>query len=167
MEMSPVIAVHLAAALGALVTGPVALWARKARVQRPALHRAFGYAWVVLMLVAALSAVFIRDFRLPNIAGYTPIHLLVPITLASLAGAFYFLGKGMIRHHRLLMQWLYVAGCVVPGALALLPGRYLGNLVWGQRLVLIPSWGWVAMAALGIAVVLLRRRSSFSRPINT
>ena len=29
MEMNPVIAVHMTAALGALATGPVALWARR------------------------------------------------------------------------------------------------------------------------------------------
>ena len=61
MEMSPVIAVHMTAALGAVATGPVALWARKGAVQRPRLHRAFGYAWVTLMVLAAVSSIFIRD----------------------------------------------------------------------------------------------------------
>ncbi|HYF41758.1 MAG TPA: DUF2306 domain-containing protein, partial [Ramlibacter sp.] len=50
MQLTPLIAIHLSAALGAIATGPVALWARKGRVQRPRLHRAFGYAWVTLML---------------------------------------------------------------------------------------------------------------------
>jgi len=131
MDMTPAIAVHLTAALGALATGPVALWARRGRAQRPRLHRAFGYAWVTLMLVAAFSALFIRDHQLPNVAGYTPIHLLVPVTLASLAGAFWRLARGDIRGHRLLMQNLYVGACIVAGVLTLLPGRYLGRLLWG------------------------------------
>ena len=83
MEMSPVIAVHLSAATTATLVGPVALWARRSREQRPRLHRAFGYAWVTLMLVAAVSALFIRDFKLPNINGYTPVHLLVPATFVT------------------------------------------------------------------------------------
>jgi uncharacterized membrane protein len=83
MQLTPLIAVHMTAALGALVTGPVALWARRGRLQRPRLHRAFGYAWVTLMLATALSAIFIRDRSLPNLAGYTPIHLLIPVTLAA------------------------------------------------------------------------------------
>ncbi len=132
MQLTPLIAVHLSAALGALVTGPVALWARRAKAQHPRLHRAFGYAWVTLMIVTAVSAVFIRDFRLPNIAGYTPIHLLVPLTLFSLFGAFWKLAHGNIAGHRLLMRNLYFAACIVAGAFTLLPQRYLGQLVWGQ-----------------------------------
>ena len=132
MQMTPIIAVHLTAALGALVTGPVALWARRGRVQRPVLHRAFGYGWVTLMLVTAISALFIRDFRLPNIAGYTPIHLLVPFTLFSLAGAFVFLARKNIVAHRKAMQQLYFGACVGAGAFTLLPNRYLGQLVWGS-----------------------------------
>ena len=61
MQMNPVIAVHMTAALLAVATGPVALWARRGRTQRPRLHRAFGHAWVTLMLVTAISALFIHD----------------------------------------------------------------------------------------------------------
>jgi len=132
MELTPLIAIHMTAALGALVTGPVALWARRGSRQRPKLHRAFGYAWVTLMLVTAVSAIFIRDTRLPNLAGFTPIHLLVPVTLAGLAGAFWFLARGNVAAHRKTMQGLYVGACIVAGAFTLLPGRYLGTLVWTQ-----------------------------------
>ncbi|MDE2607919.1 MAG: DUF2306 domain-containing protein [Burkholderiales bacterium] len=132
MQMTPVIAVHMTAALLATVTGPVALWARRGATQRPRLHRAFGYAWVTLMLVAAVSAVFIRDFKLPNLAGYTPIHLLVPVTLAALAWAFWRLAQRNIAAHRKVMQILYFAACIVTGFFTLLPQRYLGQLLWSQ-----------------------------------
>jgi uncharacterized membrane protein len=88
MHLTPLIAVHLTAALLALATGPVALWARKGRTQRPRLHRAFGYAWVAFMLLTAVSAFFIRDHRLPNLGGFTFIHLFIPLTLGSLFVAF-------------------------------------------------------------------------------
>lgn len=113
------------------------MWARRRSSQRPRLHRAFGYAWVTLMIVAAATAAFIRDFRLPNIAGYTPIHLLVPITVVSLCMAFRALGRGNIAGHRRWMQRLYVSACVVAGGFTLLPGRYLGDLVLGQWLRLV------------------------------
>lgn len=132
MPLPPAIAIHLAAALGALVIGPVALWARKGRLQRPRLHRAFGYAWVTLMLATAVSALFIRDHGMPNVAGYTPIHLLVPFTLFGLLGAFHALAKGDIRLHRQRMQMLYYGACVAAGAFTLLPQRYLGHLLWGS-----------------------------------
>lgn len=137
MDMSPVIAIHLSATLGALATGPVAIWARRGSTQRTRLHRASGYAWVTLMLVAATSAIFIRDFRLPNIDGYTPIHLLIPVVYSMLFLAFWFLAKGNINGHRKTMQRLYIGACLVAGAFTLLPGRYLGNLVFGQWLGLI------------------------------
>jgi uncharacterized membrane protein len=136
MQLTPVIAIHLTAAIGALVIGPVALWARKGPLQRPILHRAFGYAWVTLMLVTALSALFIRDFRLPNIAGYTPIHLLVPVVFISLFGAFWFLANKNIQGHRATMQRLYFAACWGAGIFTLLPNRYLGDLLWHRALAL-------------------------------
>jgi uncharacterized membrane protein len=132
MQLTPLIAIHMAAAIGAVATGPIALWARKGRAQRPRLHRAFGYAWVTLMVITAVSAIFIRDFGLPNLAGYTPIHLLVPVTLFGLFGAFRFLARGNIAGHRKTMQNLYVGACLVAGVFTLLPGRYLGQLLWGQ-----------------------------------
>jgi uncharacterized membrane protein len=138
MQLTPVIAIHMTAALGAIVTGPVALWARQGRQQHPRLHRAFGHAFVTLMVVTAISALFIRDFRLPNIAGYTPIHVLVPISLLSLVGSFVKLARGDIAGHRSIMRKLYFGACLVAGAFTLLPGRYLGNLVWGRWFGLIP-----------------------------
>lgn len=137
MQMTPLIAVHMTAALAAVALGPVALWARRGTRPRPRLHRAFGYAWVTLMILAAVTAVFIRDFSLPNIAGYTPIHLLVPTTLGMLFLSFYKLAQGRVHAHRRLMQGLYLGGCVVAGAFTLLPNRYLGQLVLGQWLGLV------------------------------
>lgn len=137
MQLTPVIAVHMTAALAALVLGPVALWARRGSQQRPQLHRGVGYAWVTLMLLTALSAVFIRDYQLPNIAGYSPIHLFIPVVFVGLFGAFFFLAKKNIAGHRATMQRLYFGACIGAGLFSLAPGRYLGHLVWSQWLGLI------------------------------
>ena len=137
MQLTPLIAVHMTAALTAIAIGPVALWARKGVTQRPKLHRAFGYAWVTLMLTAAISAIFIRDYGLPNIAGYTPIHLLIPVTFYFLFRAFQHLAQGNITGHRMSMQRLYLGACLVAGGFTLLPNRYLGNLVFHQWLALV------------------------------
>jgi len=137
MQMTPIIAVHMSAALGAVALGPFALWARLGRTQRPRLHRALGYAWVTLMLMTAVSAIFIRDFRLPNIAGYTPIHLLVPGVFIGIGLAFWRLAQHNIPGHRRAMQITYISACIVAGAFTLLPNRYLGQLVWAQWLGLV------------------------------
>jgi len=132
MQLTPVIAVHMTAALAAIVTGPVALWARRGATQRPRLHRAFGYAWVTLMVITAVSAIFIRDHALPNVAGFSPIHILVPVTLVGLVGAFWFLFKGNIKAHRETMQRLYFGACLLAGAFTLLPQRLIGHALWTQ-----------------------------------
>ena len=129
MNMTPVIAIHLSAALAATALGPLAIWARRSATQRPRLHRAFGYGWVTLLLLTALSALFIRDFRLPNIAGYTPIHLLIPATFIGLALAFWRLARRDIAGHRRAMVVTYVSACLVAGGFTLLPGRYLHGVV--------------------------------------
>ena len=132
MSLTPLIAVHATAAIGAIVTGPVALWARKGAQQRPQLHRAFGYAWATLMVVTAVSAIFIKVSGLPNIGGFTPIHLLIPFTLTGLVYAFYALAKGDIATHRSTMQRLYYGACVVAGMFTLMPQRLIGHFVWSQ-----------------------------------
>lgn len=82
------------------------------------------------MVITAVSAIFIRDFTIPNIAGYTPIHLLVPFTLFGLLGAIVYMLRGDITNHRKTMQKVYIGACLVAGVFTLLPGRYLGQLLW-------------------------------------
>lgn len=166
MQMSPIIAIHMTAALAAIAIGPIALWARQGARPRPRLHRAFGYAWVTLMLATAISAIFIRDPSLPNIAGYTPIHILVPVTIGCLVYAFWQLARGNVRGHAGTMRKLYFFACGVAGVFTLLPQRYLGQLLWGQGATLLPilrntpSWAWMVLAALVLlGVMQLRDRT--------
>jgi uncharacterized membrane protein len=131
--ISPVVAIHLACAVPALLLGPLALTACKGS----RLHRAAGYAWVTLMLGAALSALFIHGRGLPNLAGFSPIHLLVPLTFFGIGMAIWHVSHGNMRGHQRSMRSTYYAGCVGAGLIALLPVRWLGQLVWGQWLGLI------------------------------
>jgi uncharacterized membrane protein len=137
MQLTPVIAIHMSAAIVATVIGPIALWARLGRTSHPKLHRAFGYAWVTLMIVVAISAIFIRASPFPSFAGFSPIHLLVPYTLGMIFFAFKRLFEGNITAHRKYMQGTYIGACLVAGAFTLAPGRYLGNLIWSQWLGLV------------------------------
>jgi uncharacterized membrane protein len=129
-SLSPQTIVHLAAALCAAALGPFALWARLAGKQRPKLHRAFGYAWVTMMVLTAISALFIKS-RFAFWLHFSWIHLLIPLTLFGLFGAFWHLAKGNIRRHRNAMFGLYFGACLGAGVFTLLPGRFLGQFIWG------------------------------------
>jgi len=131
-ELTPLIAIHASAALAATVIGPVALWARRAGARRPRLHRAAGYAWVTLMVAAAVTAAFIHGTQGPHWGGFGPIHLLIPVTLGMLFLAFRHLLRGNIAGHRRMMQRLYLGACVVAGFFTLLPSRLLGHWLGTQ-----------------------------------
>ena len=130
MQITPVIAIHLAAALAATALGPVALWARKGATQRPRLHRAAGYAWVTLMVATAVSAIFIGGGPGPRWGSFGLIHLLIPVTLVMLVVSFVYLARRNITGHRKTMQRIYFGACLVAGAFTLLPGRFLGHSLW-------------------------------------
>lgn len=132
MQTTPIIAIHLTAAVAATMLGPIALWARRSGAARPRLHRAAGYAWVTFMLVTALSAVFIQGDKGPRFAGFGLVHLLIPVTVAMLFLSFRHLLRGNITGHRKTMQRLYLGACVVAGAFTLLPDRLLGHYLWSS-----------------------------------
>ena len=79
-----------------------------ARRKGTARHRALGWAWVALMGSTAVASGFIRDYHLPNLAG-----------------------------HRQTMRDLYIGACVLAGVFTLLPGRFLGQLLWHHGLGLV------------------------------
>lgn len=126
LDRHPLVFVHLVCALGALLVGGWLLRGRKG----DAVHRGAGWTWVLLMGGAALSAAFIRDFRMPNIAGFTPIHVFVAMVAVQLPIGVWHARRGNVAAHRKTMRGMYMGGCIVAGVLALLPGRFLGSMVW-------------------------------------
>ncbi|MFP4450126.1 MAG: DUF2306 domain-containing protein, partial [Rhodosalinus sp.] len=65
-----IVQLHLAAALPALLLGPVALYRRR----RDRLHKTFGYLWVASILGLAVSGLFIRS-EIALLGPFGPIHL--------------------------------------------------------------------------------------------
>lgn len=130
LHRHPLIFFHLASAVGALLVGALVLARRKGTLG----HRALGWGWVVLMAGATLSSAFIRDHRLPNVAGFTPIHALTLTVAVLLPTAIVYIRRGNVAGHRKTMQGLYLGGCIVAGIFTLLPGRFLGSLLWGTPL---------------------------------
>jgi uncharacterized membrane protein len=126
MPFTPIILVHVAAAIGALVTGALMLWLKKGTPQ----HRLFGRIWVTLMLATALVS-----FGIKSSGHFSAIHLLSVLTLLALGISILAVIKGRIRAHRHGMISLYIS-LLIAGAFTLLPDRRLGYLVWHAA-------GWV------------------------
>lgn len=113
---------HLAAAIAALVLGTILLL----RVKGTASHRWLGRAWVVLMLIAALSSFWLTGLS----DGLSPIHLLSAWTLVAMAAAIAFVRRGYVKQHRRFMigTFLGLAGAAL-GALA--PERLVYRFFFG------------------------------------
>lgn len=137
MSFTPIIAIHTTFALSAVALGPLALWARLGQRLYPRLHRAAGYTWVTCMAGTALSAIFIRSNFPWSIAGFGPIHLLILLTFSALFGALRAIVLGDVQRHRRIMVSMYISACIVTGLFTLLPGRLLGQVVWGRWLGLV------------------------------
>jgi uncharacterized membrane protein len=131
LHAKPLVFIHLIAALAALLLGLAILTRRKGTFG----HRTLGWIWVSMMGSAALASTLIRDYRLPNIAGYTPVHLLTLIVAVLLPLAIWTIRRGNVSAHRKTMTGLYVGGCVVAGLFALAPTRLLGHWLAGGLIV--------------------------------
>lgn len=112
------IALHLGAALAALLLGALVLARRKGTRS----HKRLGRLWVVFMLVVAFSSFWILELR--RGAGFSMIHLLSVWTLVSLALALWFIRRGNVRAHKGFMIGTYL-GLAGAGLGALAPGRAL------------------------------------------
>ena len=129
-QRHPLVFFHLATALASLLIGIVILSRRKGTTS----HRWLGWSWVVLMASTAVASAFIRDYGMPNLAGFTPIHGFTLLVLYMLPRGIWYIRRGNVVGHRKTMKGLYVGACVVAGIFTLLPGRFLGGLLWKQWL---------------------------------
>jgi uncharacterized membrane protein len=127
MQRHPLIYFHLLTAVGALLLGCVILGRRKGTGS----HRTLGWMWVTLMFCTTVASAFIRDYRLPNLYGYTPIHGFTLFVAVMLPLAIWHIRRGNVDGHRKAMKGMYLGGCLVAGLFTLLPGRFLGSLLWG------------------------------------
>lgn len=126
LQHKPIIFFHLCTALAALVLGIFIMLRRKGSAS----HKALGWVWVALMGSTAVASGFIRDYNLPNLAGYTPIHLFTLMTATGLPYAIWQIRHGNVAAHRSAMRGMFFGGCVLAGVFTLVPGRFLGNLLW-------------------------------------
>jgi len=122
----PHILVHVLAAGAALVVGLVQFAGAKGTQT----HRILGWAWVALMALVAGSSVLIRDVGMPNVAGFTPIHIFTVVTLLTLPRIVMRARRHDVAGHRRVVRHLFIGALVLAGVFTLLPDRRLGHMLW-------------------------------------
>ena len=132
-SLPPAVLVHLVFASAAVLLGPAALWARKGSRG----HRGLGYAWVTVMTGTAISAFFLRSSGGFQWQGFSPIHALAIVTLVGVTAAIAAIVQRQVEAHRKFMQRVYLGACLGAGVFTLLPGRYLGDLLWHHTFGLV------------------------------
>jgi uncharacterized membrane protein len=123
LAASPAIKLHVATILPAAALGAVQL----ARPKGTSSHRALGYLFIALMLGTAINAYFIRT---PS-GGFSWLHLFIPVTIVELALGFWFVKRGNIAGHRVMMIIVYIGPIVIAGLLTFLPGRIMYRIFFG------------------------------------
>jgi uncharacterized membrane protein len=120
----PVIQLHLAGVAVALLIGVVLLVGVKGTV----VHRVLGWTWVVAMMTAAVSSLFIR---LINHGHFSYIHLLSGWTILALPMGVAFARRHKVKLHARMMTGLFTGGLILAGLFAFIPGRLMWGLFFG------------------------------------
>lgn len=143
------IQLHVAAAMGALLLGPIAILTKR----RDWRHKSVGYVWIGCIVTTALSSFWISGIAI--VGPFGPIHLLSLFVLWSVFDALAAAIRKDISAHRAGMTSLYIYAVVLTGMFTLLPGRFMNQLVLGG------SGGWaltLTMVAVTASVIVYRNR---------
>ena len=122
--------IHVAAVTPAVLIGTYQIFLSR---KGAPVHRVLGYIYLVLMVITAVSAMFIHSL-MPNgpFGGFSPIHLLVIVTFIAVYRALHGARTHNIAEHKRAMIVLYVAGILIAGGLTFLPGRIMHAVAFGS-----------------------------------
>lgn len=120
-QASLAIQIHMGVAIGALCLGGYLMLSRKGT----RIHKLIGRVFALLMVVTAISAIFIRAI---NEGSFSWIHIFVPITFIGLYQAISAIRKGDIKAHRRHVKGLFFGALLIPGLFAFMPGRTMWML---------------------------------------
>jgi uncharacterized membrane protein len=121
---SGVVIAHLSSVMLALPIGISQLVLPKGTFR----HRTVGYIWLSLMVFTALVSFAIHTI-IPG--GLSPIHLFSVLTLVLAPIIVWRARRGAVEQHRRAVLGLMLGGLAIAGLFTFLPGRALGQLVFG------------------------------------
>ena len=121
-----IIQIHATAAISAFLIGMPILALPKGNT----LHRGLGITAAALLLVTALSAIFIRQTQ-NGWPIFSLIHLFVPLTFMGLFGLVMGFQRRNLKQHRNAGRGLILGALLIPGIIAFMPGRMLHYVAFG------------------------------------
>ena len=117
------VVIHVATVLPCVPLGGYLLLARKGTAR----HKQLGKLWLLLMLVTAVSAMFIKTN-----GSYSFIHLFVPVTFHAAWKTVATARAGDIAGHKKHLVFTYLAALMIPGIAAFaFEGRLMNVLLFG------------------------------------
>tara|TARA_B110000503_G_scaffold139832_1_gene229179 strand:+ start:1294 stop:1608 length:315 start_codon:yes stop_codon:yes gene_type:complete len=94
-------------------------------------HKFLGRIYMVLMLFTASVTLFMSAQVGPTLFDHFGfIHLLSLLVLYSVPSAYFAIKAGDVKTHKTAMVGLYIGGMLVAGGFTLVPGRFLGDLIF-------------------------------------
>ena len=124
-DADPVVQIHTAMALAAILLTLAIFTARRGTV----LHKSLGRIWVAAMALVALSSFWITELRM--LGPFGPIHLLSVYVLIQLFIAVQAARRGDIAKHQSAMKGMVFGGLILAGAFTFFPGRTMYQIVLG------------------------------------
>jgi uncharacterized membrane protein len=124
-QASFAIQAHIILAFAAAFVGALQLLLSKGTP----MHRVAGRAWVLFMILVALTSFFIHKLQVWGI--WSPIHGLSIFTLIMLWVGVREARLGRHRAHAITMSATYFLALILTGAFTLLPGRMMHEMVFG------------------------------------
>jgi uncharacterized membrane protein len=116
---------HIILAIAAIIVGGLQL----ALPKGTRTHRVAGRAWVLFMVIVALTSFFIHELRVWGI--WSPIHGLSIFTLIVLFQGVRAARAGQYKAHAITMSVTYFLALILTGAFTLLPGRMMHEMLFG------------------------------------
>jgi uncharacterized membrane protein len=144
LSAAPAIQLHVICALLALLIGPIALFRRR----RDRWHRLAGRTWVVAMLGAAGTALFISEA--PMLGPFSLIHIFSVLTFVGVWQGVRAIRRGDVAGHQRAMRGLYAQAMILPGVFTFLPGRRMSLTLFPDA----PLAGLALVAVAGAALIL-------------
>ena len=128
MTYFEIVYIHLGAVIPACMIGTYLLLTRKGSPK----HKALGKIYMLLMLLTAISSLFLPAHVGPvflNHFGF--IHLLSIVTIYTVPMAYKAAKSGNIKRHKNAMISLYLGGILLAGGISFMPGKLLNRWLLG------------------------------------